>query len=142
VVYQVIVGLCAVALLVSSLGLRAGPALAAAAAATPPAPTMAPTIVAPSGNTGASTPTFTWHAVQGTTTYRLRLNTSGGANLLENPIYPAMACAGSTCSTRAGTLLGPGTYNWRLQPSNGAGAGPWSTPMFFAIPGSASAPSR
>ena len=106
-------------------------------------PQSAPILVAPHGSSATSdpTPTYTWNAVVGATSYQLYASEQGDANVIDQRTLDASAvCSGSTCSAKSGTLLAPGTYSWRVQPSNHAGAGPWSTPMFFAIPGAANAP--
>jgi hypothetical protein len=127
-VHQLCIGLCALVLTVSPLGSHAGMALAAAAVTT-----TAPTLVTPTGPTSASTPTFTWQPVQRATSYRLYLNASGGADILDQPIAPEMACAGTTCSTRPAVSLSTGSYTWRVRAIDDAGAGPWSSGMAFTV---------
>jgi hypothetical protein len=87
--------------------------------------------VSPLNTITATTPTFSWSAVQFTGYYALSItdaNTAASATLLW--YTPAQAgCAGGTgtCSVAAPRALTPGLVTWKVITWNSTGYGPWST---------------
>ena len=86
----------------------------------------AATLVSPSGNTVASTPTYTWNEVPEATWYYLWVNGPSG-NVIKTWYTPAQAnCNGTTCSVTPTTALTAGAHTWWVQTWNEEGLGPWS----------------
>jgi hypothetical protein len=98
----------------------------------PPLPEKA-TLIAPSGDSGTNTPTYTWSEVPGVTLYRLWVNDSSG-NLI-NTWYTAEVanCDGTNCWVAPAYFLSAGAHTWWIQTYNDAGYGPWSDSMTFNI---------
>jgi aqualysin 1 len=94
----------------------------------PPPPPPAPVLVSPAdGSTGVSTsPTLTWNASSGASSYEAQVATdSGFANLVWDQ------SGLSTTSTSVSGLAGNTTYYWRVNASNGGGTSPWSAVWSF-----------
>jgi hypothetical protein len=98
----------------------------------------APTLVAPSGTIGTTTPTYTFNAVAGATGYSVRLwdNTAGAST--DTVWYtPADAgCPGNTgtCTIPQPTPLVNGqSYSWYARARNSTGNGPWSAYKSFTV---------
>jgi hypothetical protein len=94
---------------------------------TVPAPPAAPTLSSPTnGATNISvTPTLTWNASTGATSYGLQVSTSSSFSTtvvnqtgITNASYPVSGLAGST------------TYYWRVNATNAGGTSAWSTPVW------------
>ena len=91
--------------------------------------------ISPRGLTTTSNPTFVWTAVRSATTYNLSVeNNSGTFVIFEN--FPAdEVTQGTRCSAALSiTLPDDDTdYFWRVQASNDAGDGLWSSYKYFEI---------
>jgi hypothetical protein len=100
------------------------------------APTIAPTLVSPSGIVNTLTPTYTWNAVAGTSTYRLFTNTNGvGAFTLVTATVAGCPAGTGTCPVTPGTPLTNGdTVGWVVRAENAAGASPYSSALNFTFP--------
>lgn len=89
-----------------------------------------PTLTAPAnGASGTSlTPTFTWNAVSGATSYDLQVATdSGFTNIVIN------ATGLTNTNYTPGTSLNPNSsYYWRTRANNGCGSGSYATPFSFS----------
>jgi hypothetical protein len=97
------------------------------------------TLVSPWGTLGSSKPSYTWHAVYGSTWYWLYVNGPSG-NLVNNWYTAAEAnCDAGTgiCSVTPDKILANGSYSWWIQTWNWSGAGPWSDAMSFTVGGNA-----
>jgi hypothetical protein len=100
---------------------------------TPPA---APTTVSPSGTIATTTPTYTWNAVSGATSYQLLVqNTSGVAvNLAVSPAMGGCTSGSGTCTYTPSTALANGTaYNWFVNASNSGGTSAWSAARAITV---------
>ncbi|MEK9138620.1 MAG: fibronectin type III domain-containing protein, partial [Bacteroidota bacterium] len=87
-------------------------------------PASAPTLASPSnGATGVSTsPTLSWNASSGATSYQLQLSTDPSFTSLE------VNQGGITATSYAATGLANSTpYYWRVNASNAGGTGTWET---------------
>jgi subtilisin family serine protease len=94
----------------------------------PPPPPPAPILSAPAdGATGVSTsPTLSWNAASGATSYGVQVSTDAGfASLVVDR-------TGLTGTSTAVTGLAANTlYYWRVNASNAGGTSPWSTVWSF-----------
>jgi len=93
----------------------------------PPVPS-APTLASPAnGATGVSTsPTLTWNASSGATSYRLQVSTS--SNFSTTVVDQSNI---TTTSYRVSGLAASTTYYWRVNASNAGGTSPWSAVWSF-----------
>jgi hypothetical protein len=103
----------------------------------PSLPPGAATLLAPSGATATTTPTFSWLAVSNATEYLLWVNdATTGAKI--NITYSAAAAGCSsgtgTCTVSPGVVLARGAATWWILTANAAGSGPWSAAMSFTVP--------
>jgi len=91
-------------------------------------PPAAPTLRSPSnGATGVSrTPTLSWNASTGASSYRVQVSTSSSFGTL---VYDQSGIT-STSTTVSG-LGSRVTYYWRVDASNASGTGAWSTTWHF-----------
>ncbi len=98
-------------------------------------PPEAVTLVAPTGTTSATRPTYTWNADLYSGWYYLWVNGPSG-NVLKTWYTAADAGCSSgldTCSITPSITLGNGAYTWWVQPWDVAGTGPWSAAMNFTV---------
>lgn len=94
----------------------------------PPPPPAAPILISPAdGATGVSTsPTLTWNASSGATSYEAQLATDPG---FTNLVIDRTGLTGTSTTV---TGLAPSTlYYWRVNASNAGGTSPWSTVWSF-----------
>jgi hypothetical protein len=99
---------------------------------------MLPTLSSPSGSGSDATPTFTWTAAAGATSYLLYLETTAGVLKYQNSYSTVAAgCAAGTgnCSVTPVVSLADGNYRWYIQASNSSGAGNWTAATSFSISG-------
>ncbi|MGA9364840.1 MAG: LamG-like jellyroll fold domain-containing protein [Bacteroidota bacterium] len=102
---------------------------------TPPAPTLASPA---NGATGISTsPTLSWNASTGATSYRLQVSTSsgfgGGTIVYDDSNITAT-------SRQIGALQNGTTYYWHVNAKNAAGTSDWPSPWSFTTISSAPPP--
>jgi FtsP/CotA-like multicopper oxidase with cupredoxin domain len=99
-------------------------------------PQTSATLVSPSGNTGTTTPTYTWNAVPGMTWYYLWVNDSTGNKILQwyEAVTAGCAAGTGTCSVTPTTALANGAGTWWVQTWSPAGYGPWSAGMAITVP--------
>lgn len=83
--------------------------------ASPPMPSAAPSLSAPSASSGSYT--VSWSSVSGATTYLLQEQASGGSwTTLQNSSATSLALSGKPSAT----------FNYRVQACDVTGCGPWS----------------
>ncbi len=96
-----------------------------------------PTQLAPAGTVTSATPTFSWSAVAGATTYALWVDDASKDGKIQQ-VYDAAAvgCAAGTgtCAGAPGVTLATGAGNWWVQASNASGKSAWSTGSAFTVP--------
>jgi hypothetical protein len=99
----------------------------------------AATLVAPSGTSCDTTPTYIWNAVSSATWYYLWVNGPSGSVVKQWYTAAQAHCASGTgtCAVAPATTLASGTHTWWVQTWNSAGYGPWSAGKSFTVtPGS------
>jgi RHS repeat-associated protein len=89
------------------------------------------TLIAPSGIINTNQPTFTWHAVENVTLYRLNLNDT--TTLEYTPSELACPDGTGTCSIILDTPLPEGNAYWKVQTANDTGDGFWSATLNFQV---------
>ena len=90
-------------------------------AAAPTVPS-APTLLSPSGNLATATPTYSWSALAGVTSYYLLVQNTTGVAIGASYSATSLGCGAGTgtCSVTPATALAGGTlYNWFVQATNG-----------------------
>jgi photosystem II stability/assembly factor-like uncharacterized protein len=87
--------------------------------------------IAPSGTIIPAMPTFTWGAVPGVATYRLRVLPGGTITL--PPAVAGCAAGESTCHFTWPVALPAGPAGWSVQTVYPDGEGPWSDSLTFTI---------
>jgi len=99
---------------------------------TPPAATL----VAPSGTSGDTTPTYIWNAVGSATRYFVWVNGPSGTPVIQQWYTAEQAgCSTGTgmCAVTPATTLTGGSHIWWIQTRNDAGDGPWSAGQSFTV---------
>jgi aqualysin 1 len=94
----------------------------------PPPPPAAPVLISPpDGATGVSvSPTLSWNASSGATSYKLQVSTDSGFGTL---VVNQTGITGT--STAVSGLAASTLYYWRVLASNSGGDSPWSTVWAF-----------
>ena len=129
---QVQAGLIAAASLNKIAGVPGGTAnrllYALIAGGPPPPPPAAPTLIAPAdGSTGVSTsPTFSWNASSGATSYELQVSASPTFATLVSD-QPGLSGTTAGVSGLAGSTI----YYWRVNATNAGGTSGWSATFSF-----------
>jgi hypothetical protein len=98
----------------------------------------AATLVSPSGAISTKTPTFTWNAVPGASSYYLWVNDTSAAPRIAQWMSATDANCGSgtgNCSASPSVVLASGAGRWFVQTWNSFGYGPWSAALDFSIVG-------
>jgi len=98
-------------------------------------PPVAPTLISPSITTANTTPTYTWNAVSGATSYNIYL-TDGVTETITNFTAVAANCPSGTgqCTALQSPALTSLGYFWSVQAANAGGNSPWATPgLNFSI---------
>jgi len=92
--------------------------------ASPPA---APTLISPANaaNNVPRSPTLSWNASSGATSYRVQVSTSSSFGTLD---YDQSVTGTSTTVSGLGSRV---SYYWRVNASNGGGTSAWSTTFSF-----------
>ena len=100
-------------------------------------------LIAPVGTIATLTPTFSWSAVAGATSYRLYVK-RGGAVVVDQVVTSVSAScdAGPTCSVPSPLPLANGLHQWKVLPQNVSGPGSWSAEGSFTISTTSSAPTQ
>jgi uncharacterized repeat protein (TIGR03803 family) len=95
----------------------------------------ATTLIAPSGTTGSTTPSYTWNKV-GASYYYLWVSDSAGTPVIQTWYTAASVCpaSGGTCVSTPSFGVRQGvTYTWWVETYYDTGGfGPWSRPLSFA----------
>jgi hypothetical protein len=102
-----------------------------------PSVPAAPTQVSPSGTMGTRSPTYTWNASAGATSYYLLVQNTAGVAVSQSVTASAAGCGAGTgtCSVTPSTALAAGTpYNWFVNASNSLGTSPWSFGLAITTP--------
>lgn len=102
-----------------------------------PSVPLAPTLVSPRGNIGTLTPTYTWNASAGATSYNLLVRNTAGVAIGTSYTAVAAGCGAGTgmCSATPATPLAAATmYNVFVSASNGVGTSPWSSGTLISTP--------
>ena len=110
-------------------GARTSAPLSFTLSITPSGPPAVPVTVSPSGTITTATPTYTWNASAGATSYYLLAQNTAGVAVSTSVTATAAGCgAGNgTCSvTPSAALPGGATYNWFVNATNSAGTSAWS----------------
>jgi hypothetical protein len=97
--------------------------------ATGPSVPLAPTQIAPSGSAGTRTPTYSWNASAGATSYYLLVQNTAGVAVSMSVSAASVGCGAGTgtCSiTPSTTLAAATTYVWFVNASNSLGTSAWS----------------
>jgi hypothetical protein len=98
-----------------------------------PAP-AAPTLSAPAGTITTRTPTFTWSAVAGATSYDLYVAIPFGAAVINMTDLAPTVCTGAICSQASPVSLPTGQdYVWWVRAKNAFGPGDWSASLQFRV---------
>jgi len=97
-----------------------------------------PTLLSPSGTGNDATPTYSWNAVPGATSYRLYVADQSDPNAPYVNVWYTAAQAGcesgtGTCSITPATALPDAAYYWWIRAKNVAGQGPWSAYKACAV---------
>jgi hypothetical protein len=92
-------------------------------------------LLSPSDTITTATPTYTWNAVPGATSYGLAVRDSTGVRIQEWVSASAAGCEAGTgiCSLTPSTALAAGAGTWRIQTYSPAGPGPWSDSLAFTV---------
>ena len=96
-----------------------------------------PTPLAPTGTTVSATPTFSWSAVPGATSYSLWVDDATTQGKIQQ-VYDATAvgCAAGTgtCAVTSTVALATGKATWWVMAAGAGGAkGPWSADSVFTV---------
>jgi hypothetical protein len=105
--------------------------------ATGPSVPLAPTLISPTGATGTLTPTYSWNASGGATSYYLLVQNTAGVAVSQSITASAAGCGAGTgtCSFTSGTALaGATTYVWFVNASNTLGTSAWSAGKNISTP--------
>ena len=122
----------------NSVGTSAWSAAKSITVSTGPAPTVpaAPTTVTPTGTITTATPSYTWNAIAGVTSYELLAQNTAGVALDLTYTATAAGCAAGTgtCTvTPANALTNGAAYNWFVRATNTIGTGAWSAPRTITV---------
>jgi hypothetical protein len=96
-----------------------------------PPPVAVP--VSPTGNTTATSPTFTWTGIDGYAWYQLWIAGPDG-HVLDQWYESTSVCVGANCAVTPPLNLAGGSYQWWVQVwTPGAGYSDWSAEAVFAV---------
>jgi hypothetical protein len=111
-------------------------------ASTPPPTATGPVPVSPSGTITTATPTYTWNAWSGATSYYLLAQNTAGVAVSQSVSASTAGCAtGASCSFTPSTPLSAGsTYNWFVNATTATATTPWSAAKPITVSGSAPPP--
>jgi hypothetical protein len=99
-------------------------------------PPPAPTTLLPSGIMSTRTPTYSWNAIPGLSSYQLLVQNTAGVmvDLTYAPGAANCSTGSGICSVTPSTALANGTiYNWFVRATNALGTGPWSAPRQIEV---------
>jgi Tol biopolymer transport system component len=95
-------------------------------------PPGTPTLVAPSGVIGDSTPAYKWNQVDTATVYKVSLySETTSSNVFSQNVTDSSMCWGGVCNYTPTTPLAQGDYRFKVRASNEVGWGPVSSWMMF-----------
>ncbi len=97
----------------------------------------APTLISPSGNISTTTPTYTWNASAGATSYYIVVQNTTSVAVAITLTAAQVGCAGGTgvCSYTPSAALPRNTpWNWFVRAINSAGESSYSAGMSFRTP--------
>lgn len=103
------------------------------AAAQADGPPTAPSLASPSGGGVATSPTYTWNAVEDADEYYLWVSDAAGVPVVQSWHSSTEACSGTTCAITPAVTLSRGYKQWWVQARNASGAGPWSSGLGFTV---------
>jgi Bacterial Ig domain/Calx-beta domain/Nidogen-like len=93
---------------------------------------VAPVLAAPSGTILSTSPSYTWYAVSGASSYAVRVNGPEGKPPAKT--YRASdLCSGSRCTLAPEVSLVHGSHDWVVRAANAMGASPWSAGLRFSV---------
>jgi hypothetical protein len=96
--------------------------------------------VSPSGRITTKTPTYTWNAVSGATSYYLWVNDRSGNKIATWYTADSVGCASQsgTCSIKPSTVLATGQHIFGVRTKNSSGTGSWGRGKSFFVSSSSS----
>jgi hypothetical protein len=97
----------------------------------------APSLVSPSGTIATTTPTYTWNASAGATSYQVLVQNTQGVAVNVTVSATAAGCGSGTgtCSTTPSTALAAHTaYSWFVKAANSQGVSDWSAGLSIRTP--------
>jgi len=91
------------------------------------------TPISPRGLISTRRPTFIWTAISSATQYNLEVSDQNEEVVFVESYMAEDVTSGTRAIARSPTILSGGIYFWRVQASNDAGTGSWSSDKYFEI---------
>ena len=92
----------------------------------------APVLQAPAGTILSTSPSYTWHAVAGASSYAIRAAGPEGRPLARS-FRASEVCFESRCTLSPEVVLVRGAHDWMVRAANAAGASAWSAGLRFYV---------